>query len=351
MRNKKQLKNIEQNGISLSWIFLIIVKNLNLILVTPIIFCIITIIYVTFFAKPVYMSTTKIMSSGSGGGISEAAGLARQFGISLPSSEPKKNWIYPDMILNRDLAKVLLQRKFNTDRLGPEKSLLQIYTYGKEKPPPDKREITYLATDMLLSNIVHTEDLTTGIHTLSIKASEAGLAKDLVTAFIEELDSHQRNYNKSVTSKTRRFIDERIIAIREELEASEEVLREFTTRNRRIENSPLLLLEQQRLAREVTMLTGVYTSLKQQLETAKIEEVKDSDYVVVIEEPQAPINRIFPKKRKMVIISGVLGIVVGIFIGLLSDFIFAAIKDEKDDLKYGMKLLRNKISKTPTWDR
>ena len=43
-------------------------------------------------------------------------------------------------------------------------------------------------------------------------------------------------------------------------------------RNRRIENSPSLQLEQQRLGREVTVLTGVFTTLKQQLETTKIEE-------------------------------------------------------------------------------
>ena len=36
--------------------------------------------------------------------------------------------------------------------------------------------------------------------------------------------------------------------------------------NRRIENSPALLLEQQRLQREVTVLIGVFTTLKQQLE-------------------------------------------------------------------------------------
>ena len=44
-------------------------------------------------------------------------------------------------------------------------------------------------------------------------------------------------------------------------------------RNRRIENSPALQLEEQRLSREVAVLTGVFTTLKQQFETTKIEEV------------------------------------------------------------------------------
>ena len=50
-----------------------------------------------------------------------------------------------------------------------------------------------------------------------------------------------------------------------ELMAAEEDLKVFMDRNRRIENSPALQLKQQRLSREVTVLTGVFTTLKQQL--------------------------------------------------------------------------------------
>ena len=57
-------------------------------------------------------------------------------------------------------------------------------------------------------------------------------------------------------------------------------------RNRRIENSPALQLEQQRLGRG-NGLTGVFTTLKQQLETTKIEEVKESNYVIVLDPPEA----------------------------------------------------------------
>ena len=46
---------------------------------------------------------------------------------------------------------------------------------------------------------------------------------------------------------------------------AEENLKVFMARNRRIENSPALQLEEQRLSREVAVLTGVFTTLKQQL--------------------------------------------------------------------------------------
>ena len=70
--------------------------------------------------------------------------------------------------------------------------------------------------------------------------------------------------------KNNSFIEDRIINTRMELENAEEAFKNFRDSNRRIENSPTLQLEQQRLAREVSVLTGVFTTLKQQLETTKI---------------------------------------------------------------------------------
>ena len=83
-----------------------------------------------------------------------------------------------------------------------------------------------------------------------------------------------------VDNDTKQFIEERIIDVEKELIAAEEDLKVFMDRNRRIENSPALQLEQQRLGREVTVLTGVFTTLKQQLETTKIEEVKEIVFAI-----------------------------------------------------------------------
>ena len=46
-------------------------------------------------------------------------------------------------------------------------------------------------------------------------------------------------------------------------------------RNRQIQNSPYLQLERERISREVSVLTSVFTNLKQQLENTKIEEMKE----------------------------------------------------------------------------
>ena len=106
------------------------------------------------------------------------------------------------------------------------------------------------------------ENKLTGILTLIIEASEPHLSYELNKGLIDALDEHQKNYNKAKTSDTKKFIQGRIFDTEKELMTAEENLKVFMARNRRIENSPALQLEEQRLSREVSVLTGVFTTLK-----------------------------------------------------------------------------------------
>ena len=58
----------------------------------------------------------------------------------------------------------------------------------------------------------------------------------------------------------KQFIEERITETESELIAAEEALKVFMDRNRRIENSPALQLENKDLVGEVTVLTGIHNS-------------------------------------------------------------------------------------------
>jgi uncharacterized protein involved in exopolysaccharide biosynthesis len=302
------------------------------------------IIYVLFFTMPVYTSTSKIMSSSSGGGMSQAAGLAAQFGIAMPTSQSEPKWVYPEIIKSRTLARSMLKRKFDTNKFGPQKNLLQILTYGNDDPQVGLDTLEIMAVNNFLGMINISEDIKTAILTLSINASEPSFAAEVNQALIEELDTHQRKYNKAKTSDTKQFIEERIIDTEKELMAAEEDLKVFMDRNRRIENSPALQLEQQRLGREVTVLTGVFTTLKQQLETTKIEEVKESDYVVVLDPPEVPLERSKPNKKLMVILAGILGIGLGLVLAFVREFSTNSKKEEKDKMSEAKALVLKNIS-------
>ena len=340
---------LEENGISLYDIMLILARYLKMIILIPMVSCTLMIINVLFFVEPIYTSTAKIMSSSGTSGISQASGFAAQFGINIPTEQSEPKWVYPEIIKSRTLAKTILQRKFDTNKFGAQKSLLQILTDNNEENNTEIEKLEIVAVNNFLSMIDISEDISTSILTLQFNAPEPNLAAEVNQAIIEELDAHQRKYNKAKTVDAKKFIKERIIDTEKELMAAEEELKVFLDRNRRIENSPALQLEQQRLGREVTVLTGVFTTLKQQLETTKIEEVKESDYVVILDPPEVPLKISKPNKRRMVILAGILGIGFAIVLAFAREFISNSKIEEKNKIFEAKSLVLKNIADLIPW--
>ncbi|MBI87002.1 MAG: hypothetical protein CMG63_02860 [Candidatus Marinimicrobia bacterium] len=329
-------KYTSEDTIPITDVFIKIAENIKLLLIVPFIFILITIINVTFFITPGYTSTSKIMSSqGSGGESSMAVGIAAQFGVNL-SGENELKWPYSETIKSRKFARRLISKNFNSKQFGTQKSLRYILTSGKNINEFDISILELDAVKIFQEMINVVEDPKTGIFTISVSAKEPELAKDINNQIINELDLHQKQTNRENASKTKIFIEERIFSIEKELIASEEKLKNFRERNRRIENSPSLQLEQQRLLREVSVLTGVFTTLKQQLETTKIEEVRDSESVVVFDPPEKPVFRSSPRKTLMVIQAAILGLTFSFLL------IFFKILLEKISKKDKNKILKAK---------
>jgi uncharacterized protein involved in exopolysaccharide biosynthesis len=332
----------EEDTISLLDILLVLAKNLKLIIITPAIFCIFTIIYVLFIADPTYISKATFMSFGKGDSNSQMMGLASQFGIAMPMGDSSPKWSYEEVIKSRTMAKSLLVHRFDTEEFGPQKELLQIITYGNEKPK-------YGIDTLLIQGIGSIAGMievkkTISLFELEISASEPQLAADIASAVMEELDLHQRDYNSMKATGTRQFIEERLLATESELEKAEEALKLFRERNRSIFESPQLQLEQERLGRDVAVLIGVFTALKQQLETAKIEEVKESDYVIILDTPDIPLYPDKPKKKRMVILAGILGISLGIILALIKEFVQNRDEEDQGKLSEAKSFLIKNIS-------
>jgi len=153
--------------------------------------------------------------------------------------------------------------------------------------------------------------------------------------------------SKALTVKvkeTRLFIEGRIVDVQKELEEAEEALKDFVNRNRQIGSSPALLLEQQRLSRETAVLTGVFTTLKQQLEMTKIEEVKESAMVQVLDPPEAPLYRSSPKRKRSVFMSLMLGFGLAMGIVFVREYVSNSKDEEKGKLLEIIELTKSNIS-------
>ena len=288
------MKN-EVTEFSILDLLIIIFQRLNILIYAVIISVTCMLFYIYFVADKVFESSSKIKSSKTSQ--NQMIGIAAQFGFSVPSAEGEEAWISLDMLRSRNLARKMLPYKFNSKTYGENKTLFDILTDGIEKQAFDKNTLETLAIDNFQNMLMVSENTKTSIYTLRVITSEAILSMNINKQIINELEDNQKQYVKLKSTKTKQFIQERIIETEVSLRKAEENLKEFRTRNRRIENSPSLLLEQQRLTRETAVLTGVFTTLKQQLENAKIDEVKESEHLIIIEDPEIPLYPISLKKE------------------------------------------------------
>ena len=334
---------IKENEISFSDILLSVSRQIKIILLFPFILVLVTFVYLFFFAEDRYESYSKIISSSGASRGGSAEGLAAQFGINLPYSQKDGKWLYKEIIKSKIIAKSLLKKKFETLEFGVKKPLIDILTYelrGKKIP---NEELEIIAANTLINMIGVSENIKTSVFTISITSKEAKLSALINRALIEELDKHQQNYNKGKTSKALKFIKERILEVQLDLQNSEESLKIFLDRNRRIENSPALQLEQQRLLREVNVLTSVFTTLKQQQETTKIEYLKESNYIVKIDDPETPLTPSYPKKSKVLFMSLLIGLLIGSLIAYLNETYDNIKGKERKKINKAINILKNII--------
>ena len=275
-------------------------------------------IYVFLLAQPVYVATAKLVPTGDDNSISNIQGLASQFGFALPlqsGSSIAIADIYPEIVKSRKLTGILLVRKFNTRKYGQNQTLLTILTRQNRLEKYGADERFKRAGKILQDDINISKARLTSIITLEVGAFEPDLSAALAKVIIIESEKLQRQFKTHQVAEKRSFIEDRIKDVNAELEAAQEDLKEFREGNRQVQYSPSLMLEEERLTTETEVQKGIFITLKQQYELAKIEEVEEGNTVQVLDEPVAPYEKSSPKI--------LLTLFLAIFIGLGSSIFFA----------------------------
>ncbi|HMB68386.1 MAG TPA: hypothetical protein VKU85_03715, partial [bacterium] len=110
------------------------------------------------------------------------------------------------------------------------------------------------------------------------------------------------------------FVTQRRDEAAAELAAAEARLRDFRDRNRRITNSPDLMLAEGRLLRELRVQEEVFLELTRQMEITGIEAEKSTPILEVLDPPTL---HVVPKSPKLPILIGIGGL-VGILLGTIA---------------------------------
>ena len=287
-------------------------KNINVIIFGVIFFLLIGIYYSFIYSQPVYTSNAKIIPISDQESSGSMGGLAANFGINIPSSGSGSGLlspiIYPDIINSRRLIESALNRNFSTSKYDTSLPLINILR-GEPSINYVWSEIEILQSvetlrDMISINVSRKNP----IITIYTRAFEPSLSSRLLSVIIEELNKLLKLYSEDRIKEKLKFIEIRINQVGVDLKKYELSLEKFREQNRSINSSPALLIEQGRIVRDLDVQTEIFTTLKTELELAKIEQVEDNSMVLVIDGPELPIYKTSPKNLKNLILSILLGI-------------------------------------------
>ncbi|MCX7725901.1 MAG: Wzz/FepE/Etk N-terminal domain-containing protein [Chitinispirillaceae bacterium] len=326
---------VDDDEISLVELFGVIWKYRIVTLLTFVIFTTLGVIY-ALLSKNIYTTTTlfftKTGGSTGGGNISQLASLA---GISLPTSGNVDPSQYLDLIITDQVfLKKLLEKKwvYKNDSLLLEQ-ILEIKPDDTTKEDWQYRFLIKKMEAIRGGKYINIEKGAKGnIMTLSVSMPDPKLAYEINVYTLEYISNYIRNSLQTQAKEKRTFIEERLNETFKELKESENALAQFKERNI-ITKSPTTILEETRLARQVTINQEIYLQLKKQYELAKIEELDNQTLVQIVKRPEIPIVKSKPKRKLIVGAAGGGGIMVGLFLSFILNFVFSEVKKKENTPK------------------
>ena len=299
----EEQKIIKDDEIDLLELFAILWKSKKRIITIILLFTIVGVIY-ALLVTPWYEATVKIMpSSDSGNNLSQYSSIAAMVGINLSSSEDKQAF-YPDIIKSNFVLDRVLEHKFITETFIQPVTLFEFWETDVDSSEKGWKHKLYEQSKKSLRETYINSSINRKTKLLTLKVivpKDPVLAADLANFIVDQLDYFNKNLRKYKATDQRKFIEKSIDEAMNKLSSAQNRLMNFEEKNKGI-MSPQTKLELDRLKTEVDVQKNVYIELKKQLELAKIEEIKETETLNILDSATIPVEKIKPKRRVIIIV-------------------------------------------------
>jgi uncharacterized protein involved in exopolysaccharide biosynthesis len=263
-----------------------------------------------------YLSSATFIPQSSDAGVPAGLALAAsQIGVRMPSTG--NSWgppIYVELLHSRSLLEPMaLEPMTVAEEHGRRASLMDLL----EIKGDNSAERVDQAVKRLATVVTANEERTLGAVKLSVKTPWPSVSLALVQRLIAGVNEFNLKTRKSQATAERQFADVQTSEAEAKLRSAEDRLRDFLTRNRSFAGAQELVLEGDRLRRDIALRQQVFTSLVQSREEARLREVRDTPVITVLEPPRLAV---VGESRKTVV-RAILGMLTGGLVGVLIVFL------------------------------
>ncbi len=269
-------------------------------------------IVVVFFVRPLFLSTVTFApdtQERSGlGALTGVAGPFAQLGLGGLFGEGGRSLAFYSYLAQSDnVAEAVVVRPL-PDSLGPAPTLARMW-FDKVENPQIR---TYKAVRRFRKRTTVRADDRTGIIHVQFLGESPALARWVTAAMYNELNRYNIEVRGSPARERRRFLDGRVTVSADSLRAAETALRDFYEQNRKWQEDPQLVFRERQLNRQVDANLEILTSLRRELELAKLDEVRDTPVLNVVQPPSLPVRKAWPPRRRLTLLWALLGGMIGI---------------------------------------
>lgn len=245
---------------------------------------------------------------------SSLSGLAAQFGVAIPGTDATQSpAFYVDLVKSYELLSRLAISHVRPAGRADSLLLAEHYDVDETDPAERREEVRKL----LARRVEAASSQRSGVITIAVNDRDRDVARQIAEQLIAQMSAFNIANRRSQATAERAFTERRTAEARSELRAAEERVREFYARNRDFSGSPDLKLAVERLERDVSMRQEVYSTVAQAYEQARIEEVRDTPVLTVIQAPFAPAR----PEPSGIVGKAAIGLIVGLGLGALAVFL------------------------------
>jgi uncharacterized protein involved in exopolysaccharide biosynthesis len=272
------------------------------------------IVFLLLFVDPYYESSIAILPEFGNNAttLSGLSNLASIAGVNLGEAAPTE--IYQNLVTSEAVLNHVIYQKYQTKEFSRPVDLIEYFEIEPEESGDrisEERQKFLKLFEVLSESRIETEiGKLTKILTVTVEMPESKLAADVANTICESLDNYLRTSRKSFASQQRFYIEKRIEQVKDSLAKAENKLKHFKEKNKIVEHSPNLFLEQSRLVRSVEIQQTVFVELTKQLEIAKIDEIKDTPVINFREEAKDSVLKAGPSRLKILFILMFLSLII-----------------------------------------
>jgi uncharacterized protein involved in exopolysaccharide biosynthesis len=258
-----------------------------------------------------YVASASFISEGNDAQRSSLSALAGQIGITIPTgSQSLSPDFYLSLLRSRVVLLTIVRDTITVPEMGGKRmTVLDLLEIPSGSVPRREEQGVSLLQRLMSVSVAKS----TGVVEYSIATRWRSVSLALVAALLDGVNDYNERTRQGQATAERKFIEGRLALATSQLRDSENRLANFLNTNRNFSSSPDLVLERDRLQRDLTLRQQVFTTLTQAYEEARIREVRDTPVITVFEPPSAPT---VPKARGLVV-GVLLGLVLGAAIGIL----------------------------------